>query len=290
MTGFNKVMRFCNTLQDYESAKNQGTITDDLFVVILQDKLAKFKGQTFDWSQNADLTALATKGELTNLRNEVIDNEEVAALAITELKEKIDAVNRNISGALVTKNELNSAIDSLTSTIDDNKSACVSSINELDERKADKEYVENALKNIDTSDLATKEEVQNLNDEIIANEEVHAAALNDLNERLNNIGSSSGSGAVTFYAVIDGGELSEKYKSQNANAFNSYKFGQPIIIVGIAGGNEVSTLFPMSVAYQENTGGESGLSFIACSFPMLTASGSYSAILFYEDGSIMAQL
>lgn len=36
---------------------------------------------------------------------------------------------------------------------------------------------------IDTSALATKEEVRNLTDEIIANEEVTAAALNDLEEK-----------------------------------------------------------------------------------------------------------
>lgn len=51
-------MRFCNTLQDYESAKNKGTITDDLFVVILQEKVAKFKGQTFD------ISSLATKADI----------------------------------------------------------------------------------------------------------------------------------------------------------------------------------------------------------------------------------
>ena len=53
--------------------------------------------------------------------------------------------------------------------------------------KADKTYVEDALGNIDFSALATKEEVQNLTNEIIENEEVHASALNDLNSRLDQI-------------------------------------------------------------------------------------------------------
>lgn len=64
MTGFNKVMRFCDTLQDYESAKSQGLIDDDLFVVILEDKICKFKGKTFDWGE-ADLSSLVTKEEFT---------------------------------------------------------------------------------------------------------------------------------------------------------------------------------------------------------------------------------
>lgn len=98
MIGFNKVMRFCNTLQDYESAKNQGTITDDLFVVILQDKLAKFKGQTFDWSQNADLTALATKGELEDLAEEIASNERVWAEALNDLNERINEIGTGGGG------------------------------------------------------------------------------------------------------------------------------------------------------------------------------------------------
>lgn len=145
---------------------------------------------------------------------------------------------------------------------------------------------------IDTLVGDSSEEVQNLRNEIIANEKVHAAALNDLNDRINNIsGESSIEGdVVPFYAVVDSGELSEDYKSKNVSAFNSYKFGQPITIIGIAGNAEVSTLFPMSVARQENADGLSGLSFIACSFPMTTASGANAAMLFYEDGSVMVQL
>lgn len=53
------------------------------------------------------------------------------------------------------------------------------------------------------SKFAKKDDITNLTNEIIANEEVHAAALNDLNERLNNVGgSSSGSGV---YAEVNHG-------------------------------------------------------------------------------------
>lgn len=100
MTGFNKVMRFCNTLQDYESAKNRGTITDDLFVVILQDKLAKFQGQTFDWSENADLTALATKGELEALAEEIASNERVWAEALNDLNDRINNIGTGVDDTL----------------------------------------------------------------------------------------------------------------------------------------------------------------------------------------------
>lgn len=43
-------MRYCDTLAEYEAAKANGTVTDDVLVIVVQDKVAKFKGQTFDWS------------------------------------------------------------------------------------------------------------------------------------------------------------------------------------------------------------------------------------------------
>lgn len=56
-------------------------------------------------------------------------------------------------------------------------------LNELNERKADKEYVEDALKNMDTSSLASKDELEALRNEVITNEEIVASSLNDLEER-----------------------------------------------------------------------------------------------------------
>ena len=56
-------------------------------------------------------------------------------------------------------------------------------LNELNEKKADKEYVEDALKNVDTSSLASKEELEALRNEVITNEEIVASSLNDLEER-----------------------------------------------------------------------------------------------------------
>lgn len=130
MTGFNKVMRFCNTLQDYESAKNQGTITDDLFVVILQDKLAKFKGQTFDWSQNADLTALATKGELEDLAEEIASNERVWAEALNDLNERINNIGTGGGGGGGTSDIVVDAALSTTSTNAIQNKAVANALNE----------------------------------------------------------------------------------------------------------------------------------------------------------------
>ena len=43
-------MRYCNTLAEYEQAKADGKVTDDVLVIVLEEKVAKFKGKTFDWS------------------------------------------------------------------------------------------------------------------------------------------------------------------------------------------------------------------------------------------------
>lgn len=82
-------MRYCDTLAEYEAAKANGTVTDDTLVIVLEDKQLRFKGHTFDCS-GADLSALATKDELTNLIDELIKDEEVIAAAFLDLKAKIE--------------------------------------------------------------------------------------------------------------------------------------------------------------------------------------------------------
>lgn len=82
-------MRYCDTIAEYEAAKANGTVTDDTLVIVLEDKQLRFKGHTFDCS-GADLSALATKDELTNLIDELIKDEEVIAAAFLDLKAKIE--------------------------------------------------------------------------------------------------------------------------------------------------------------------------------------------------------
>jgi oligoendopeptidase F len=62
-------------------------------------------------------------------------------------------------------------------------------------------------KHQDISHLASKEELQNLQNEVIANEEVHAAALNDLNDRLGKLAENVQGETVTkteFETAISG--------------------------------------------------------------------------------------
>lgn len=47
VTGFANLMRYCNTLEDYNQKKADGKVTDDVLVIVLEDKVIKFKGYTF---------------------------------------------------------------------------------------------------------------------------------------------------------------------------------------------------------------------------------------------------
>ena len=48
--GFANLMRYCNTLGEYEQKKADGKVTDDVLVIVLEDKVIKFKGYTFSLS------------------------------------------------------------------------------------------------------------------------------------------------------------------------------------------------------------------------------------------------
>ena len=49
--GFANLMRYCNTLEDYNQKKADGKVTDDVLVIVLEDKVIKFKGYTFSLSE-----------------------------------------------------------------------------------------------------------------------------------------------------------------------------------------------------------------------------------------------
>ena len=170
---FRKLMRYAQNLAEYEQGIAEGIIDENVFVIVLDEKVAKFKGQTFDWSP-IDISSLATKAE-------VIDNEEVHAAALNDLNDRIGAIEENVSGSTVSKEEFESTVTSINESI--TGKADTTYVDEELAKKADITYVDVKFGNIDFSTLATKEEVQNLTNEIIDNEEVHAAALNDLEER-----------------------------------------------------------------------------------------------------------
>ena len=171
-------MRYSRNLAEYNKAIEDGIIDENVFVIVLDEKVAKFKGQTFDWSGGGDLSLLATKEELA-------EAEEVAAAALNELNEKKadkeyveDALKNMDTSSLASKEEL----EALRNEVITNEEIVASSLNDLEDRKASKEYVEDALGNVsvDTSTLVTKEEFTDV-------EEVWAASYNLLNQKISDV-------------------------------------------------------------------------------------------------------
>lgn len=98
---------------------------------------------------------------------------------------------------------------------------------------------------------------------------------------------SSGSEVVTFYTTVSG-EITEELKEMNVAAFSEYTAGKPVLVIVTA---EIqATYHPFITGYYQNKDGASGLPYIACSFPIKKSDGSYAAMLFYEDGSVVMQM
>lgn len=180
IAGFKKLMRYAQNLAEYEQGIAEGIIDENVFVIVLDEKVAKFKGQTFDWN-TLDISSLATKEELTNLQNEIIANEEVVAAAFNEVNERLDEIGENIAGEAVTKEEFSEAIEGINGSLEGKADA--SAINDL---QTSINGINESLSGYVTSDTLSNE-ITNIQNEIIANEEVHAAALTDLDARINNI-------------------------------------------------------------------------------------------------------
>lgn len=137
--------------------------------------------------EHQDISHLATKEELTSLTNEMITNEEVTAAALNELNERVNEISENVSGGAVTKEEFEEAIK----TLSDADVAINEAISEVDEKVSSLEttvadtYATKAEleENVDTINGA----IDTLQKEVIDNEEVVAAALNDLDVRVKEV-------------------------------------------------------------------------------------------------------
>ena len=173
---------------------------------------------------NVDCDDSLSETSVNPVQNKVItktitDNERLVAAALNDLdlritlmestdvtvdtsdlvtKEEFNAVlNADASNAIESFNEITAFLAGVTDT--ESLEGIVASIEQQIAAKQDKLTSGTSIKTInnqsilgsgninvvvDTSNLATKEEVQDLIDEIIINEEVYAASANDLNERI----------------------------------------------------------------------------------------------------------
>lgn len=115
----------------------------------------------------------------------VVEAEEVTAAALNDLNDRLSELAENVQGETVTKEEFEAAVNNL---------------NESLEAKAEASATSVAISGLQTSvnsinaalvDYATTESlngaVETINNTIVENEEITAAALNDLNSRIKEI-------------------------------------------------------------------------------------------------------
>lgn len=117
-----------------------------------------------------------------------------------------------------------------------------------------------ALQQDDIADLATKDDITNLTNEIITNEEVHAAALNDLNERINNIGGGNGGGSASGGGVLRvwiNEENTHEQIAENVATYNAIMNEAPTSVVLAIKDQYVSDMY--SVSLYETDSGDVGL-------------------------------
>ena len=124
--------------------------------------------------------------------------------------------------------------------------------------------------------------MQNLTNEIIANEEVHAAALNDLNDRMNGIDGAVGS--VTFY-LPSGDTQTEEEKAKNKAAYEAYFKGDSFPAILIIGGDKsgFEGFTPVGISGANGEG-------LMLSVPFIN-DNSFALMYFVisPDGSVMLQ-
>ena len=186
---FNEIIAFLNGVEDSESldsiiASIEQQIAGKQDKLVSGTNIKTINGESIlgegNIVVNVDTSNLATKEELQNLQNEMIANEEVVAAAFNDVNDRINAISENVSGTTVTKEELESTVETINQTISDNKSATDTAI----------EGLEASIGNVDTkfANYATTESlngvVETINNTIVENEEITAAAINELNTRL----------------------------------------------------------------------------------------------------------
>ena len=121
-------------------------------------------------------TAVMSQWAVTHALEEVENN----ALS----PEKIEELTKD----LASKAELNEAINTLTEAVVENEEVTAAALNDLDKRvkeaatKGDIQTINEAFANYPTKTEIT-ESLESLTTEIVTNEEVTAAALNDLNDK-----------------------------------------------------------------------------------------------------------
>lgn len=183
------------------SEESSNAIANKTVTAALKNKVEKVDGKQLS---TEDFTS-ALKAKLEGLSNY---DDTTLANAISGLETRLNTlVSGDASTAIESFNEIMAFLDgikdsqnlsSVIAAIEQQIAGKQNTIDDLADIRAGAAKGATALQeHQDISHLATKEELTNLTNEMVANEEVHAAAYNDLDSRLKDIGSLISGVAVT---------------------------------------------------------------------------------------------
>lgn len=184
ITGFKKLIRYAENLAEYEQGIADGIIDENVFVIVLAEKCAKFKGQTFDWSGGG----LSFDDELSDTSENAVQNKTVTAALATK-QDTIDDLKTIRSGAALGATALQEHQDiSHLATKEEVETVVLDNEEVTAYAFADIAATYSSLNDKVRLDYATKAEVNAIKDmflnEIVDNEEVVAKALSLLEARL----------------------------------------------------------------------------------------------------------
>lgn len=170
----------------YQAAVNAGKTAPSVMYLILAERQVYFNSEL--WSKAPEEGGGGggvSQEDFDALYDGVVEAEEVTAAALNDLNDRLGKLAENVQGETVTKEEFETAVNNLNESLSGKANAQTTS----EALTALSGQVETLSRQVETA--ATSEQlssaVDNVNNTILENEEITAAALNDLKSQINEI-------------------------------------------------------------------------------------------------------
>ena len=136
---------------------------------------------TTSLQEHQDISHLATKEAVTNLTNDVLDNEEIYAAAVNDLNMRVVNTDSTLSTEISNRESLQTEFQTFKTQVTENEEVWTIALTDINDR-IDINYQHGKDTYATKNSLST--EIQTINTVITDNEEVIAATLTDLNNQI----------------------------------------------------------------------------------------------------------
>ena len=190
MAGLGDLIVVVEDLATYQAAVNAGKTAPSVMYLILKERQVYFNSEL--WSKAPEEGVGVSQEDFDALYDGVIEAEEVASAALNDLNDRLGKLAENAQGGTVTKEEFETAVSDLNESLSGKAEAQTTSeaLTTLSGQvKTLSGQVETLSGQVETA--VTSEQlsfaVDNVNNTILENEEITAAALNDLKSQIEEI-------------------------------------------------------------------------------------------------------